>query len=50
VAPFLSAAEMVGLEHAYRNEGMKPARMLILISPPGFERYFDAIFKTVAPR
>ena len=32
-----------GLEHAYWNEGATPARMLITISPPGFERYFEEL-------
>ena len=32
-----------GLEHAYWNEGTTPAKMLITISPPGFERYFEEL-------
>lgn len=32
-----------GLGHAYWNEGTTPARMLITISPPGFERYFEEL-------
>lgn len=32
-----------GLEHAYWNEGATPAKMLITISPPGFERYFEEL-------
>ena len=32
-----------GLEHAYWNEGAIPARMLITISPPGFEGYFEEL-------
>ncbi|HET6262110.1 MAG TPA: cupin domain-containing protein [Chloroflexia bacterium] len=32
-----------GLEHAYWNEGPTPAKMLITISPPGLERYFEEL-------
>jgi quercetin dioxygenase-like cupin family protein len=32
-----------GLEHTYWNEGKTPAKMLITISPPGFERYFEEL-------
>lgn len=32
-----------GVEHAYWNAGKTPARMLITISPPGFERYFEEL-------
>ena len=32
-----------GLEHAYWNEGTTPAKMLITISPPGFEQYFEEL-------
>ena len=32
-----------GLEHAYWNAGKTPAKMLITISPPGFERYFEEL-------
>ena len=32
-----------GLEHAFWNEGTTPARMLVTISPPGFERYFEEL-------
>lgn len=32
-----------GHEHAYWNEGTTPAKMLITISPPGFERYFEEL-------
>lgn len=32
-----------GIEHAYWNEGTTPARMLITISPPGFECYFEEL-------
>ena len=37
-----------GLEHAYWNEGATPARMLITISPPGFERYFEDLAEGLA--
>ena len=32
-----------GLEHAYWNAGKTSAKMLITISPPGFERYFGEL-------
>ena len=32
-----------GLEHAYWNAGETPAKMLITVSPPGFERYFEEL-------
>jgi len=30
-----------GIDHAYWNADKTPAKMLITISPPGFERYFE---------
>ena len=32
-----------GLEHAFWNQGPTPAGMLIMMSPPGFERYFEEL-------
>ena len=32
-----------GLDHAYWNVGTTPAKMLVTISPPGFERYFEEL-------
>ena len=32
-----------GLEHTYWNEAKTPSKMLITISPPGFERYFEEL-------
>ncbi len=37
-----------GLEHAFWNQGPTPARMLIMISPPGFERYFEELAEGLA--
>ncbi len=37
-----------GLEHAYWNQGTTPAKMLITISPPGFERYFEELAEGLA--
>ncbi len=37
-----------GLEHTYWNEGKTPAKMLITISPPGFERYFEELAADLA--
>jgi quercetin dioxygenase-like cupin family protein len=28
-----------GVPHAFKNEGSVPARMLILVTPPGFEKF-----------
>ena len=36
------------LEHAYWNQGATPARMLITMSPPGFERYFEELAEGLA--
>lgn len=30
------------IAHAFKNEGTVPARMLILIAPPGFEKFMQA--------
>ncbi len=46
VAAFVFVAK--GVEHAYWNAGVTPARMLITISPPGFERYFEELAKGLA--
>ena len=32
-----------GLEHTYWNEGKTSSKMLITISPPGFEHYFEEL-------
>jgi quercetin dioxygenase-like cupin family protein len=37
-----------GVEHAYWNQGTSSARMLITMSPPGFERYFEELAKGLA--
>ena len=37
-----------GLEHAFWNKGPTPARMLIMMSPPGFERYFEELAEGLA--
>ncbi len=37
-----------GLEHAFWNEDSTPARMLITMSPPGFERYFEELAEGLA--
>ena len=37
-----------GLAHAFWNAGPIPAKMLITISPPGFERYFEELAKGLA--
>jgi len=37
-----------GIEHAYRNKGPSPAKMLIAMSPPGLERYFEELAQGLA--
>jgi quercetin dioxygenase-like cupin family protein len=37
-----------GVEHAYRNKGPSPAKMLIAMSPPGLERYFEELAEGLA--
>ncbi len=37
-----------GIEHAYWNQGPSPAKMLITMSPPGFERYFEELAEGLA--
>ena len=37
-----------GIEHAFWNKGLTPARMLITMSPPGFERYFEELAEVLA--
>ncbi len=37
-----------GIEHAFWNKGPTPARMLITMSPPGFERYFEELAEGLA--
>ena len=32
-----------GIPHAFKNEGTAPARMLILVTPPGFENFMAEI-------
>ena len=36
-----------GIPHAFKNEGAGPARMLILVTPPGFEKFMGEIAQTV---
>ena len=37
-----------GVPHAFRNDGDGPARILVLFTPAGMERFFDT-FATLAP-
>jgi quercetin dioxygenase-like cupin family protein len=37
-----------GLAHTYWNQGSVPARLLIIISPPGFEAYFEELSTMLA--
>ena len=37
-----------GLVHTYWNQGPTPAKLLILISPPGFEQYFEELSEGLA--
>jgi mannose-6-phosphate isomerase-like protein (cupin superfamily) len=36
-----------GVPHAFWNPGPEPARFIEIISPPGFERYFDELAELV---
>jgi quercetin dioxygenase-like cupin family protein len=38
-----------GIWHAFWNRGAEPARLLELISPPGFERYFEELEPLLRP-
>jgi mannose-6-phosphate isomerase-like protein (cupin superfamily) len=38
-----------GIWHAFWNRAREPARLLELISPPGFERYFEELAPLLAP-
>ena len=38
-----------GTVHTFSNQGTREARLLVIISPPGFERAFEEM-STVAPR
>ena len=37
-----------GIPHAFKNESSAPARMLILVTPPGFERFLAEFAQPVA--
>src|ERR671933_1429087 len=37
-----------GIEHAFWNQGSTPARLLAMMSPPGFERYFEELAEVLA--
>lgn len=37
-----------GAVHAYKNETATPARMMVLLTPAGFERFFQAIGTPIA--
>lgn len=32
-----------GVAHTFRSTSEQPARMLVVLSPPGFERFFEAV-------
>ena len=37
-----------GIPHAFKNESQAPARMLILVTPPGFEKFMAEFAQPVA--
>ena len=37
-----------GIPHAFKNESDRPARLLVYISPPGFEKFADELAHPVA--
>ena len=38
-----------GLPHTFWNQGSAPARILEIISPAGFEKYFEELAELLAP-
>ena len=36
-----------GTPHTFANPSDKPARMLVLVTPGGFERYFEALIAAI---
>jgi mannose-6-phosphate isomerase-like protein (cupin superfamily) len=38
-----------GTPHAYRNVGGCPARLLVIVSPGGYERFFEAMSQVKVP-
>ena len=36
-----------GTPHTFANPSDRPARMLVLVTPGGFERYFEALIEAV---
>ncbi len=38
-----------GIPHAFWNEGPQPVRLLEIISPAGFERYFEELAELIPP-
>ena len=38
-----------GIPHTFWNQGPAPARILEIISPAGFEKYFEELAELVAP-
>ncbi|WP_337312124.1 cupin domain-containing protein [Candidatus Aeolococcus gillhamiae] len=38
----------VGVPHAFANRGASPARMLLVTTPPGHERYFEELAAILA--
>jgi hypothetical protein len=39
---------LIGVPHNIGNAGDKPARVLMTVSPPGHEHYFEELADTVA--
>jgi quercetin dioxygenase-like cupin family protein len=38
----------IGAAHSFGNSGPSPARMLLVTTPPGFERYFEEVAALLA--
>ena len=38
-----------GIPHTFWNQGSAPARILEIISPAGFEKYFEELAELLAP-
>jgi len=46
--PGASAFVPPGIAHSFGNPGTAPARILVVASPPGHEKYFDELAEIVS--
>jgi quercetin dioxygenase-like cupin family protein len=38
-----------GLPHTYKNVGARPAKLLVIVTPGGYERFFEAMSQVPVP-